>query len=282
MLLLDKGADINAKNNNGETALSCAADVGETNVVKLLLARKADINAVDMVGETALGIAKRTGNVAIVQLLRQAGATALSASDSSFNVAVASGTNTDSSGYVTNEALLTPFTLTNSVGDVIKNAVLVKLTVDKFVYKTDAGAMGMLPLASLPEDLQKKFGYDLQAAQAADMAAQQRKAREQQKQQQLVTGMPIQSASGEIPATILNDIKLAAAREWPTDFEMQAYKIKTQVAAYSELQQLSPGNVPPDVFQQIKTAAVEEWPGDYEMQVYKIKNQVKAYQDLRK
>jgi hypothetical protein len=63
---------------------------------------------------------------------------------------------------------------------------------------------------------------------------------------------------------------------------MQVYKIKNQVAAYSELQQLSPGNIPPDVFQQIKTAAVDEWPGDYEMQVYKIKNQVKAYQDLGK
>jgi ankyrin repeat protein len=65
-------------------------------MVKFLLARKIDINAVNAVGETALGIAKRMGNASIVQLLRQAGATALSASDSSFNVAVASGTNTDS------------------------------------------------------------------------------------------------------------------------------------------------------------------------------------------
>jgi TPR repeat protein len=96
------------------------------------------------------------------------------------------------------------------------------------------------------------------------------------------TRMPTQSASGEVPATVLNGIKEAATRKWPTDYEMQAYEIKTQVAAYSELQQLSPGNIPPDVFQQIKTAAVNEWPGDYEMQVYEIRNQVKAYQDLRK
>ena len=96
------------------------------------------------------------------------------------------------------------------------------------------------------------------------------------------TRTPPQSVSGEVPATVLNGIKQAAAREWPTDYEMQVYKIKNQVAAYSELQQLSPGNIPPDVFQQIKTAAVDEWPGDYEMQVYKIKNQVKAYQDLGK
>jgi TPR repeat protein len=96
------------------------------------------------------------------------------------------------------------------------------------------------------------------------------------------TRMPIQSASGEVPATVLDGIKQAAAREWPTDYEMQAYEIKNQVAAYGQLQQLSPGNIPADVFQQIKTAAVDEWPRDYEMQVYEIKNQVKAYQDLRK
>jgi uncharacterized protein len=91
-----------------------------------------------------------------------------------------------------------------------------------------------------------------------------------------------QSAFGEVPATVLNGIKQAAAREWPTDYEMQAYKIKNQVAAYKELQQLIPGDIPPDAFQRIKIAAVEEWPGDYEMQVHKIRNQVKAYQDLRK
>jgi hypothetical protein len=96
------------------------------------------------------------------------------------------------------------------------------------------------------------------------------------------TSMPILSASGEVPTTVLNGIKEAATRKWQTDYEMQAYEIKNQVATYSELQQLSRGNIPPDVFQQIKTAAVNEWPGDYEMQVYEIKNQVKAYQDLHK
>lgn len=45
-------------------------------------------------------------------------------------------TNTDSSGYVTNAALLAPFTLTTSSGKVITNAVLVKLMPNKFIYKT--------------------------------------------------------------------------------------------------------------------------------------------------
>jgi len=94
------------------------------------------------------------------------------------------------------------------------------------------------------------------------------------------TRMPIQSASGEVPATVLNGIKEAATRKWPTDYEMQAYEIKNQTAAYKALQQLSSGNIPANIFQQIKTAAVDEWPGDYEMQVYEINNQLKAYKDL--
>ena len=44
--------------------------------------------------------------------------------------------------------------------------------------------MGMMPLESLSQDLQEKFGYDPQTAQAADDAEQAKKAREQQIVQQ--------------------------------------------------------------------------------------------------
>lgn len=172
-LLLDKGANVNAKDNLGETALMSAAESGDTNAVEIVLARGADINAVDADGLTALGlvgIEREFGYAAIAQLLRQAGATALSVSGSSFNVAVASGTNTDSSGYVTNVALLTPFTLTNSVGNLITNAVLVKLMPNKFIYKFPSGGGGMARLDSLPKDLQEKFGYNPTNAAAADEA----------------------------------------------------------------------------------------------------------------
>ncbi|HZM01881.1 MAG TPA: ankyrin repeat domain-containing protein [Candidatus Saccharimonadales bacterium] len=155
-LLLDKGASINQKDSRGQTALINATILGDTNVVKLLLAKGADINTVDTDGETVSGIAIRMGNAAIMQLLQPV------------NLAVASGTNTDSSGYVTNVNLLTPFTMTNSGGDVVTNAVLVKLTPNKFIYKTDNGAEGMMPLGSLPKDLQEKFGYDQTLATAQD------------------------------------------------------------------------------------------------------------------
>lgn len=57
---------------------------------------------------------------------------------------------------VTNADLLTPFMVTNSAGIVFTDAVLVKLTPNKFFYKTPGGAMGSLPLAALPKDLQSK------------------------------------------------------------------------------------------------------------------------------
>jgi TPR repeat protein len=112
-------------------------------------------------------------------------------SGNSTNVIVASNkpsgfaqTNTDSSGYVTNANLLTPFTVTNSAGEVFTNAVLVKLMPNKFIYKTPGGAMGILRLDSLPEDLLQKIGYDPQAAQATDEAENQKKARQQELAQQ--------------------------------------------------------------------------------------------------
>jgi len=285
-LLLDKGADINEKNNNGETALSCAADIGESNMVKLLLVRGADINALDNDGETPLGKAKAAGNVIIVQLLHKAGATALSASDSYFNPLVASGTNTDNSGYVTNVALLTPFTLTNSAGDVITNAVLVKLTPNKFVYQTtDASATGMLPLASLSEDLREQFGYDPQRAQAADNADQQKIARQQQyiqRQKEFAAqqaSLKIQSQSTVSDISV--SIRAFAEKEWPDNYDMQKFVINQQTEAYNWIATASSATgVPQAVFDNIKAKAADQWPDNYDMQKFEINQQVKAYNEL--
>ena len=73
-LLLELGADINAKNNYGWTALIYAARWGNTDTVKLLLELGADINAKNNYGWTALIYAARWGNTDTVKLLLELGA----------------------------------------------------------------------------------------------------------------------------------------------------------------------------------------------------------------
>ncbi|MFA5106684.1 MAG: ankyrin repeat domain-containing protein [Candidatus Micrarchaeia archaeon] len=74
--LIVAGADVNAKNENGYTALILAAYWGHTATVKLLIKAGADVNAKNECGETALMKAKRRGYLVtdIVALLRKAGA----------------------------------------------------------------------------------------------------------------------------------------------------------------------------------------------------------------
>jgi hypothetical protein len=57
-LLLDKGADIEAKNNGGTTPLLCAFYSGCKAIVKLLLDKGADIDAKDNDGQSPLSLAK--------------------------------------------------------------------------------------------------------------------------------------------------------------------------------------------------------------------------------
>lgn len=61
-LLLEKGADINAKNHNGKTALHLSAKYDEDLVMKLLLQNGIDLNSTDHSGNTALHIASSAGH----------------------------------------------------------------------------------------------------------------------------------------------------------------------------------------------------------------------------
>jgi len=73
-LLLQAGADINAKNNYGWTALMWASKYGYKDVVKLLIKAGADINAKTYSGWTALISASGNGHIDVVELLLQTGA----------------------------------------------------------------------------------------------------------------------------------------------------------------------------------------------------------------
>jgi ankyrin repeat protein len=72
--LLKHGADINARNGNGSTALIEAAERRHPELVRILIDQGADLNAVSAHGHTALFLAERHKDKAIVDMLKAAGA----------------------------------------------------------------------------------------------------------------------------------------------------------------------------------------------------------------
>jgi uncharacterized protein YecT (DUF1311 family) len=71
--LLEKGADVNAKSENGFTVLMFAALSSNLELVKHLVNRGADVNARDEDGKTAFMFASRLGNVDVMRLLMDHG-----------------------------------------------------------------------------------------------------------------------------------------------------------------------------------------------------------------
>jgi len=67
--LIEHGADVNAKDNDDETALMEAADNGHLPVVQYLVEHGADVNAKDDTNWTPLTWAARNGHLSVVQYL---------------------------------------------------------------------------------------------------------------------------------------------------------------------------------------------------------------------
>ena len=72
--LLDAGADVNAKDTWGRTALMKASLNGHKDIVQLLIEAGADVNVKDNDGRTALMCASLYGHKDIATLLRKHGA----------------------------------------------------------------------------------------------------------------------------------------------------------------------------------------------------------------
>ena len=83
-LLLDAGADPNAKLRGGETALMTAARTGRIGPVQALLAHGADVNAAETSDQTAIMWAAAEGHADVVRYLLKAGADFRTPLDSGF------------------------------------------------------------------------------------------------------------------------------------------------------------------------------------------------------
>jgi ankyrin repeat protein len=72
--LLEAGADINARDRHGQTALMNAARTGQVELVRLLVERGAALNTTAKYSLTALMLAIINGHTKIARILIQAGA----------------------------------------------------------------------------------------------------------------------------------------------------------------------------------------------------------------
>src|SRR5512135_2236528 len=73
-LLINKGADLNARDNAGYTALMFASSKGDLELVTLLIKNGADVNASNNDEETPLMLDSLKGHIAITQLIIKNGA----------------------------------------------------------------------------------------------------------------------------------------------------------------------------------------------------------------
>ena len=73
-LLIERGADLEATDNRGETALFYAADNNQIDILKLLIKSGANVNARNKAGHTALDNEISWGrNEEVIKLLKEAG-----------------------------------------------------------------------------------------------------------------------------------------------------------------------------------------------------------------
>jgi ankyrin repeat protein len=71
--LLEKGADVNARDNDQDTRPHVVAQLGYTEVAKLLIEKGADVNARDQLQRTPAEVAEREYNLELAAMIRKHG-----------------------------------------------------------------------------------------------------------------------------------------------------------------------------------------------------------------
>ena len=88
-LLIVNGAYIDAKSNHGTTHLMAASEANQIEVLKIFLSRKININAGNNIGLTGLMVACRKGNVGVARLLISDEALVASTLNSAYSIDMA-------------------------------------------------------------------------------------------------------------------------------------------------------------------------------------------------
>jgi ankyrin repeat protein len=73
-MLIDAGADVNAKDDSDSTPLYVAAEFGKTEIARMLIGAGVDVNMKNVIGSTPLHEAAHNGRVKIAHMLIDAGA----------------------------------------------------------------------------------------------------------------------------------------------------------------------------------------------------------------
>lgn len=76
-------------------------------------------------------------------------------------------------------------------------------------------------------------------------------------------------------------IKQKCAREWPTDYNMQAYCQRQQREAVETLARGRPQDIPEYQFSIVRTKCASDWPDDFNMRAYCERQQYDAIRRLR-
>lgn len=92
-----------------------------------------------------------------------------------------------------------------------------------------------------------------------------------------LANVPPQNSGGNVDAVI----KRKCLREWPTDFQMQAYCIRQQNDAVRALSRGKPADIAEGQFTIVRDGCASEWPTDFQMREYCERQQYDSIRSLR-